>query len=88
MNGIQETNVNALSGVSTGNFDNVNASTFEGTIPAQNILYLDGLTSNVQQQINSINTNGGNSTAVTDLQTILTGASWDAVYNFLNLSLF
>ena len=31
-------------------------------------------------------TPGGNSSAITDLQTILTGASWDAVYNFLNLT--
>ena len=58
MNGIQETNVNALSGVSTGNFDNVNASTFEGIIPAQNILYLSGLTGNVQQQINNYSISG------------------------------
>jgi hypothetical protein len=31
-------------------------------------------------------TSNGNSTAITELQTILTGASWDSVYNFLNLT--
>jgi hypothetical protein len=86
MNGIQETNVNAISGISTGNFDNVNSSTFEEIIPAQSILYLSGLTGNVQDQIDNIYINSGNTTAITDLQTILTGASWDSVYNFLNLT--
>ena len=31
-------------------------------------------------------TSSGNTAAITDLQTILTGASWDSVYNFLNLT--
>ena len=91
LNGYSQNSVYSLSGLSTGSYDEVltndiTANTFEGTIPAQIILYLSGLTGNVQQQINAINTNSGNNTAVTDLQTILTGASWDSVYNFLNLT--
>lgn len=51
---------NNLSGLSVGNFDNINSVTFQTEIPNQNILYLQGLTGNVQQQIDNV-AGGGSS---------------------------
>ena len=90
LNGLSYTST-SLSGLATGNFDEIvsnditASTTYQKQIPIQNIIFLSGLNANVQDQINSINSNG-NSGAITDLQIILTGASWDSAYNFLNLS--
>ena len=45
---------NNLSGLHVGNFDNINSVTYQTEIPNQNILYLQGLTGNVQQQIDDL----------------------------------
>ena len=69
-------NSNSITGFSNANFnyiksDNINSSTYNG-IPAQDILYLSGLTGNVQQQFNNINTtlNSGRHIATLTIGTV------------------
>lgn len=125
--------ISNLSGVSSGNFDNITTDditsnkTYQGQTQKEKILFLTNVSSDIQQQINNINSSGYVTTSslsdtllfyissnqlndilssyvtstqlsitnqdveflqtdVSSLQTILTGCSYDNIYNFLNLS--
>jgi hypothetical protein len=52
-------NIYALSGISTGNFDNITSTNYETSISKQEILYLDRARSNLQDQIDGITSGTG-----------------------------
>ena len=62
LNGLSYTSTN-LSGLATGIFDEIVSNditaiaTYQNEIPIQNIIFLSDLSANVQEQINSINSN-------------------------------
>ena len=91
LNGQGQTLVYSLSGLSTGTFDelqtnNITSNKYNTSIPSQNILYLDGLTGNVQQQINNINSTSGIDTS--DLATLSTNQNIIGVKSFSGTQIF
>jgi len=60
-------NIYALSGISSGNFDNITSTNYETNISKQEILYLDGTRSNLQNQIDSISSGTGGYVTISGL---------------------
>ena len=74
---------NNLSGLSVGNFDNINSVTFQTEIPNQNILYLQGLTGNVQQQIDNV-AGGGSSIPSISYDSSTNTTTFSGILSFAN----